>query len=91
MHLKLLNQARSSLSSIEKYTAETWGERQAKTYIDSFYKTFNSIATLPRLGRFLFARNGAEYRRIVHREHLISYAIIGEIVFVYAIRSHYQG
>jgi plasmid stabilization system protein ParE len=90
MRLRLLNQANSSLSNIEKYTAETWGESQSQTYLNSFNKTFDSIATLPRLGRFLFAQDGVEHRRILHREHIIIYFIIGGLIFVSRIKSHYQ-
>ena len=58
MLLNLSNETRSKLSNIEKYTAETWGEKQSKAYIKSFTDKFELIATLPHLGRFLFARDG---------------------------------
>jgi plasmid stabilization system protein ParE len=76
------------LLDITEYTLLVWGKKQSQIYFNSFNNIFKSIATLPHLGRFLYAQNGFEYRRLVHREHLISYAIIGETVFVYAVRSH---
>ena len=90
MRLDLSPEVKQTLLEITKYSLVVWGKKQSQTYLNSFHHKFESIATLPRLGRFLFAQNGIEYRKIAHREHLISYLIINELIFIYALKSHYE-
>ena len=90
MRLDLSPEAKQTLLDITEYTLLVWGKKQSQIYFNSFKNIFESIATLPHLGRFLYALNGVEHRRIVHREHIIIYFIIGDLVFVSRIKSHYQ-
>jgi len=64
MLLIISDQAKLDLSRIEQYTFEVWGIDQSRTYMLSFKKKFDSIATLPYHGRFLFVENGWEFRKI---------------------------
>ena len=90
MRLDLSPEVKQTLLEITQYSLLVWGKKQSQTYLNSFNQKFELIATLPHLGRFLFTQNGFEHRRMVHREHIITYFIIGSFVFVYRIRSHYQ-
>ena len=87
MLLIVSNQAKLSLSKIEKYTYDVWWKDQSLAYILSFNQKFDSTATIPRHGRFLFVKNGVECRKITHKEHIIFYKITIESIMIYKIKS----
>ena len=90
MEIQLSNQSKKQLLDIFIYTLINWGENQANIYLNSFYIKFDSIATLPRHGRFLFVENGWEFRKILNKRHIIHYVISDSIIFITEIKSQYQ-
>lgn len=70
--LKKTLAAEEDLINIWSYTCETWGERQAEQYLDSFSNTFKQLLHTPEM-----ARLRTEFRPPVrihpHRHHLIIY------------------
>ena len=89
--LKILSErVKLKLLEISDYTLEIWGENQRSIYLNSIHQKFDKIATLPHLGRFLFAQNGVEFRKMVHRKHIILYFFTKEIVYIYNVQSQYQ-
>jgi plasmid stabilization system protein ParE len=90
MQLILSDQAKLDLSKIEQFTFDVWGLDQSRTYMLSFNKKFDSIATLPRHGRFLFIKNGWEFRKVLNKRHIIHYAITDSIIFIIEIKNQYQ-
>ena len=90
MEIKFSKQSKKQLLEIVNYTLINWGEHQAKVYLSSFNKKFDSIATLPRHGRFLFVKNEWEFRKALNKRHIIHYAISDSIILILEIKSQYQ-
>lgn len=90
MHLIKLNQAKLDISSIEKYTQDTWGEKQKFKYLSGLNYKLDLIATLPYLGRVFYCVNNVELRVSGYKRHNILYFIYNETVVVYRIKSQKQ-
>ncbi len=69
---QLSEAAQEDLREIQRYTRETWGAAQAKTYLLELMTTFTKLARRPKLGR-LRDDLGLELRSYVAGHHLIFY------------------
>lgn len=71
---ELSPRADADLREIWRYTAETWSEQQAKTYLDGLFDMMEALASNPSLGRS--ADNISEgLRRQRCASHVIFYRI----------------
>ncbi len=64
--------AQEDLRDIKRYTLETWGTAQTKTYLLELMTTFTKLARRPKLGR-LRDDLGLELRSHPVRHHLVFY------------------
>lgn len=73
--------AEQDLINIWRYTFETWGEKQADTYLDELENIFQLLATQPNLGRMKieFAQ---PVRFFIHAHDLIVYQTISHGISV---------
>jgi toxin ParE1/3/4 len=60
------------LHEIQRYTRETWGAAQAKTYLLELMTSFTKLAKQPKIGR-LRGDLGLELRSYVASHHLVFY------------------
>ena len=84
---RLAPEADQDIEAIATYTFETWGERQAKLYLDSLAELFSKIAESPYLGRErkeirsgIFSRN--------HQKHIIFYRLSEDWVEILRVLHH---
>lgn len=64
--------AEGDIKNVWRYSFETWGERQADTYIDDMQETMKNIAQNPEIGiQIDQIRQG--YRQYHYEHHLILY------------------
>lgn len=84
---RLAPAADQDIEAIARYTFETWGERQAKLYLDSLAELFSKIAESPYLGRErkeirsgIFSRN--------HQKHIIFYRLSEDWVEILRVLHH---
>jgi toxin ParE1/3/4 len=75
----LSKEADSDLETIYLFTHERWGERQAETYINGLFLTFDRLAEFHEMGR---ARPelSSKLRSLAHKSHVIYYQIMGEVI-----------
>ena len=66
----LSSDAEEDLQDIFLYTAQTWGERQARDYLIELFDLFANLALHPQMGR---ARGelGEGIRSFPHRSHIV--------------------
>jgi toxin ParE1/3/4 len=57
---RVLRSAARRIEEIYHYTSETWGQRQAKTYIDGLFRCFDSIAQHNVVWKLIPAKYGVE-------------------------------
>jgi toxin ParE1/3/4 len=69
---QLSEAAQEDLREIKRYTRETWGTAQAKTYLLELMTTFTKLARRPKMGR-LRDDLGLELRSYVAGHHLVFY------------------
>ena len=74
----LTKRAEQDLTSIWRYTAETWSQKQANKYIQAILTAFLKIAKAPTLvGRsYEHVRRG--YRKYPSGKHVIFYRIMAD-------------
>ncbi len=64
--------ALADLEDIHTYGEATWGERQAKLYIEELYELFGRLSFAPGLGRQR-PELGVSMRAFPHTSHLVFY------------------
>jgi toxin ParE1/3/4 len=69
------------LMSIDNYTIEKWGLRQAERYLRQIESFCNHLADHPRTGRVLTPKR-PQILRAEHREHVIFYRIVPDSIFI---------
>ena len=69
---RLSERAKTKLVEIDAYTEQVFGRYQADAYSAGFEKTFELLATFPRIGRSADELK-AGYRRYRHQSHHIFY------------------
>jgi len=74
MHYRLSEQAERDLEEILIEGILTFGELQALKYQDSFKRTFDLLAYMPKIGR-KSERGHENEHRFVHGSHVIYYRI----------------
>lgn len=76
--------ARDDLTSIWRYTAKTWSQKQADAYITEITTSFEALISGARLGRPAdHIRSG--YRSLLIRSHVAYYKIVGTTLVVVRI------
>jgi toxin ParE1/3/4 len=65
--LTLSPEAAADLEEIRQYTAERFGEDQARRYLSGFREAFEQLASYPDSGREI--ASGSEIRCWIHRGH----------------------
>ncbi|MGE4339844.1 MAG: type II toxin-antitoxin system RelE/ParE family toxin [Pigmentiphaga sp.] len=82
--LRLTPAARAQLLDIWAYTAVTWGEDRADSYLREIQAAFGRLADNPLLGRARPEIRG-DYRSLPVKRHVIFYTVTGESAFVNVI------
>ena len=79
--IRLLAVARRDMREIWTYTADTWGESQADRYTSGLERSFQTIASMPGIGRE-HREFSPPVRIFPSAEHLIVYVDDGTEVLV---------
>lgn len=78
MRHRTTQRAERDLKDIYRYTFETFGERQAETYLRELDAVFELIGDNPRMGRIYEGRT----HQFVHGKHIILYRIMTDHVVI---------
>lgn len=73
------------LANIVRYTAQNWGEHQAKLYPDQIKASAEFIAKFPDWGKPYQARSGKTYRRYRAGEHYLFYRPVSKGILIVRI------
>jgi toxin ParE1/3/4 len=84
-HYKLIEEAQQDLMSIQQFSAQNWGEAQAKRYLEGFRKVFDLIAELPSVGKNCDYSIAESLYCFFHESHAIYYMILEKEVTIIAI------
>ena len=82
--VRLSKQAQADLETIRAYSVAHFGDDVARTYLESFEKTFHLLAEHPRIG-ILHADFDPPIHSISNGSHRLYYDIIAEEVIVQTI------
>lgn len=77
----LSRDAEADLINIWDWTVDTWSEQQADRYIRGIYRSFETIARNPRMGR-IRSELREDIRSFAHQSHVIFYVATDEGVAV---------
>ena len=78
---RLSNLARLDLIEIADYTVDTWGQKQASSYLDGLFACFARVAQSPEMGRTC-NRIRPGYRRVEHEKHVVIYRAEDTGIFI---------
>lgn len=78
MRHRLTQRAESDLKDIYRYTARSFGPRQAEKYLHELDAVFALIADHPEIGRVY----AGQTRHFPHGKHIIFYRVVDETVVI---------
>jgi toxin ParE1/3/4 len=84
---RVTDRAKSDIAEIRRFTAERWGLRQARDYLNNLHKKIKIIASEPGIGvdRSQSLDFGHEIRSVLCESHVIYYVVMENYIVVVAV------